>query len=93
MLSGDRFGIGPKPSGQRAVGWSCEISVRLSMQERQTNDPLVHTVLNKGSGMDAVAMRKALRLGGTTRFNVRQHLGTLRHGPSEYQSPSAASRC
>ena len=52
-----------------------EISVLLAVQERQSDYPLVLTVLDNGSGMDAITIRKALRFGGTTRFNNRQGLG------------------
>ena len=52
-----------------------EISVLLAVQERQSDYPLVLTVLDNGSGMDAITMRKALRFGGSTRFNNRRGLG------------------
>ena len=37
--------------------------------------PIVLRVLDNGSGMDAVALRTALRFGGSTRFNDRRGLG------------------
>ena len=52
-----------------------EISVRLTVDDRQSEYPLVLSVLDNGSGMDAVTMRMALRFGGSTRFNDREGLG------------------
>ena len=52
-----------------------EISVRLTVDQEQSEYPLVLRVLDNGSGMDAVTMRMALRFGGSTRFNDRQGLG------------------
>ena len=52
-----------------------EISVRLMVDDRQREYPLVLSVLDNGSGMDAVTMRMALRFGGSSRFNDRRGLG------------------
>lgn len=52
-----------------------EISVRLATDELQSEYPLVVSVLDNGSGMDAVTLRMALRFGGSSRFNDRQGLG------------------
>lgn len=52
-----------------------EVSVRLTVDDRQREYPLVLSVLDNGSGMDAFTMRMALRFGGSTRFNDRRGLG------------------
>ena len=52
-----------------------EISVRLEVDDAQDEYPLVLSVLDNGTGMDAVALRMALRFGGSTRFNDRGGLG------------------
>ena len=52
-----------------------EISVRLTVDNDRSEHPLVLSVLDNGSGMDAVTLRMALRFGGSTRFNDRRGLG------------------
>lgn len=52
-----------------------EISVRLELDKDQNEYPLVLSVLDNGSGMDAVKLRMALRFGGSTRFDDRRGLG------------------
>lgn len=52
-----------------------EISVRLEPDRDQSEFPLVLSVTDNGSGMDAVKLRMALRFGGSTRFDDRQGLG------------------
>ena len=52
-----------------------EVSVRLTVDQEQSEYPLVLRVLDNGSGMDANTLRMALRFGGSTRFNDRRGLG------------------
>lgn len=52
-----------------------EISVRLEVDDDQDEHPLVLSVLDNGTGMNAVTLRMALRFGGSTRFNDRGSLG------------------
>ncbi len=52
-----------------------EISVTVTLVDRQCEFPLIVSVLDNGSGMDATTLRKALRFGGSTRFNDRRGLG------------------
>ena len=54
---------------------STEIAITLTLDERDDMHPIVLRVLDNGSGMDAVALRTALRFGGSTRFNDRRGLG------------------
>ena len=52
-----------------------EISVKLTVDQSESEHPLVLSVLDNGSGMDAETLRMALRFGGSTRFNDRRGLG------------------
>ena len=52
-----------------------EISVNVTVDGEQGEYPLVLTVLDNGSGMDATTLRTALRFGGSTRFDDRFGLG------------------
>ena len=52
-----------------------EISVNVSVDRAQGEYPLVLSVLDNGSGMDAKTLRTALRFGGSTRFDDRRGLG------------------
>ena len=52
-----------------------QISVRVSVDKGQSEYPLVLSILDNGSGMDALTLRTALRFGGSTRFDDRQGLG------------------
>ena len=52
-----------------------KISIQLAVDENQGECPLVLTVLDNGSGMDATTLRSSLCFGGTTRFNDRDGLG------------------
>ena len=51
------------------------ITVSLSVDEETDERPIVLTIVDNGSGMDASTLRTALRFGGSTRFNNRQGLG------------------
>ena len=66
-----------------------EISVRLTMDNDRTEHPLVLSVFDNGSGMDAVTLRMALRFGESTRFNDRRSLGRHRlvHGRRQSAHP------
>ena len=52
-----------------------EISITLTVDEDESEHPLVLSVLDNGSGMDALTLRTALRFGGSTRFDDRRGLG------------------
>ena len=52
-----------------------EISVTLTADQDESEHPLVLSVLDNGSGMDALTLRTALRFGGSTRFDDRRGLG------------------
>ena len=54
-----------------------EISITLTADESgcEGEHPLVLSVLDNGSGMDALTLRTALRFGGSTRFDNRRGLG------------------
>ena len=52
-----------------------EISIKLTVDEDGDEYPLVLSVLDNGSGMDALTLRTALRFGGSTRFDDRRGLG------------------
>ena len=52
-----------------------EISVTLTTNSDDPEHPLVLSVLDNGSGMDALTLRTALRFGGSTRFDDRRGLG------------------
>lgn len=52
-----------------------EISITLTADEDEGEHPLVLSVLDNGSGMDALTLRTALRFGGSTRFDDRRGLG------------------
>lgn len=51
------------------------IKVSLTANEDEDEHPIVLTVIDNGSGMDAQTLRTALRFGGSTRFNDRGGLG------------------
>ena len=52
-----------------------EIAVSITVAETDEAYPLVLSVIDNGSGMDARTLRTALRFGGTSRFNDRNGLG------------------
>ena len=52
-----------------------DISIALTSDEDKDQHPLVLSVLDNGSGMDALTLRTALRFGGSTRFDDRRGLG------------------
>ena len=52
-----------------------EISVSVTVEERERTHPVVLSVIDNGSGMDARTLRTALRFGGSTRFDDRSGLG------------------
>ena len=52
-----------------------EISITITVDDKQDEHPLVLSVHDNGSGMNAGTMRTALRFGGSTRFNDRSGLG------------------
>ena len=52
-----------------------DISVTVRVDENEGDYPLVLSVLDNGSGMDAFTLRTALRFGGSTRFDDRRGLG------------------
>ena len=52
-----------------------EISINLKVDVEQGKYPVVLTVLDNGTGMDATTLRTALRFGGSTRFEDRHGLG------------------
>lgn len=52
-----------------------EISVSVTVEEREKTHPVVLSVIDNGSGMDARTLRTALRFGGSTRFDDRSGLG------------------
>ena len=52
-----------------------EIVVSLNVDERERVHPVVLSVIDNGSGMDACTLRTALRFGGSTRFDDRSGLG------------------
>lgn len=52
-----------------------EITINVTEEPDQGEFPLVLTVLDNGSGMDADTLRTALRFGGSSRFNDRSGLG------------------
>lgn len=52
-----------------------EIAVSITMDEDTHEHPLVLSVVDNGSGMDARSLRTALRFGGSSRFNDRNGLG------------------
>ena len=52
-----------------------DISITLTADGDESEYPLVLSVLDDGSGMDALTMRTALRFGGSTRFDDRRGLG------------------
>ena len=52
-----------------------DISITLTADEDEDQHPLVLSVLDNGSGMDALTLRTALRFGGSTRFDDRRGLG------------------
>lgn len=51
------------------------VKVTLSVDEGEGEHPIVLTVVDNGAGMDARALRTALRFGGSSRFNDRGGLG------------------
>lgn len=52
-----------------------EIAVSITVDEMKDEHPLVLSVIDNGSGMDAQTLRTALRFGGSSRFNDRSGLG------------------
>jgi hypothetical protein len=52
-----------------------EIAVSISVDEDTHEHPLVLSVVDNGSGMDARTLRTALRFGGSSRFNDRNGIG------------------
>jgi hypothetical protein len=52
-----------------------EIAVLITVDETRGEHPLVLSVIDNGSGMDARTLRTALRFGGSSRFNDRGGLG------------------
>ena len=52
-----------------------EIAIGLRADGNQGEHPLVLSVLDNGSGMDALKLRTALRFGGSTRFDNREGIG------------------
>ena len=52
-----------------------EIAVSITVKETGDEHPLVLSVVDNGSGMDARTLRTALRFGGSSRFNDRNGLG------------------
>jgi hypothetical protein len=52
-----------------------EISVSITTEGDQPDYPIVLSVVDNGTGMDAHTLRTALRFGGSTRFNSREGLG------------------
>ena len=52
-----------------------KISVNLRIEAEQADYPVVLSVIDNGTGMDASTLRMALRFGGSTRFNDRRGLG------------------
>jgi hypothetical protein len=52
-----------------------EIAVSITTDETSADHPLVLSVVDNGSGMDARTLRTALRFGGSSRFNDRSGLG------------------
>lgn len=52
-----------------------EIEVTLSVDDTETEHPIVLSVIDNGVGMTAKTLRTALRFGGSTRFNAREGLG------------------
>ena len=52
-----------------------EISVNVKVDVERREYPLMLTVLDNGTGMDATTLRTALRFGGSTRFDDRLGLG------------------
>lgn len=52
-----------------------EIAVSITVDETGEAYPLVLSVIDNGSGMDARTLRTALRFGGSSRFNDRNGLG------------------
>ena len=52
-----------------------EISIAITVDNKQDENPLVLSVLDNGTGMNARTMRTALRFGGSTRFDDRSGLG------------------
>jgi len=52
-----------------------EIAVSITADGSEDNHPLVLSVIDNGSGMDARTLRTALRFGGSSRFNDRNGLG------------------
>jgi hypothetical protein len=51
------------------------ITVTLTVDADQDEHPIILTVIDNGSGMDARTLRNSLRFGGSTRFNDREGLG------------------
>ena len=52
-----------------------EIAISVTVNERGDAYPVVLSVIDNGSGMDAHTLRTALRFGGSTRFDNRRGLG------------------
>ncbi|MCI0752152.1 ATP-binding protein [Teichococcus vastitatis] len=52
-----------------------EIAVSVTVGEASGDHPLLLSVVDNGSGMDARTLRNALRFGGSSRFNNRSGLG------------------
>jgi anti-sigma regulatory factor (Ser/Thr protein kinase) len=52
-----------------------QITVSLTVDADQDEHPIILTVIDNGSGMDARTLRNSLRFGGSTRFNDREGLG------------------
>jgi DNA topoisomerase VI subunit B len=52
-----------------------EIAVSITVDENADEHPLILSVVDNGSGMDARTLRTALRFGGSSRFNDRSGLG------------------
>ena len=52
-----------------------EIAISVTVNEREDAYPVVLSVIDNGSGMDAHTLRTALRFGGSTRFDNRRGLG------------------
>ena len=51
------------------------ICIDLSVDENESQHPIVIRIQDNGCGMDAPTLRQALRFGGSTRFNDRRGMG------------------
>ena len=52
-----------------------EICINLSVDDNESQHPIVMRIQDNGTGMDARTLRQALRFGGSTRFNDRRGMG------------------